>query len=205
MRVISTVIVSSVLFLSVMFTGATKEETIPIEFDSFPLTQPVVLCEPDSTMTPLIVDIPEPKPEPEVITLPYTYVTEDERDMLARLVYLEAGACSLDCQIAIASVIFNRLDSGCWTSDMNNDGIITLYDIIYFPTAFSPAHTIQYTTPSELSYEAVDYVVQNGPIFPTEVRYFRIDYDFSWANYVNYCVMENVYFGYLRNWQEGAW
>ena len=169
------------------------------------LTKPVTLCLPDEEIEPLVVSIPEPEPEPEPETPVYTTITEDEREMLARLVYLEAGSCSLDCQIAIASVIFNRLDSGCWNVDVNYDGYITLFDIVYFPTAFEPAPNIIYTTPSQESYEAVDYVVQNGPVFPTEVRYFRINYDFDWDNYVNYCVMENVYFGYLTTWQDGAW
>ena len=31
------------------------------------------------------------------------------------------------------------------------------------------------------------------------------NYDFTWDNYSNYDVMDTVYFGYLDNWEEGAW
>lgn len=135
----------------------------------------------------------------------YYSVTAEEREMLARLIYLESGICSLECQKAVCSVVFNRFDSGKWRKDMNNDGKITLYDIIYYPNAFSPAYKIDTTTPNERAYEAVDYVLRYGPTLPTYVRYFRASYHFSWDGYVGYCDMDNVYFGYMRNWKSGEW
>ena len=135
-------------------------------------------------------------------------VTSEERELLARIVTCEASICSLECQKDVCSVIFNRLESGKWKKDMNNDGEITLYDIIYYPNAFSP--TIngaldRCTTPCKSAYEAVDYVIENGPTVPTYVRYFRASYDFSWDGYENYKTIDNVYFGYFEDWKEGAW
>lgn len=144
-------------------------------------------------------------PEPEVTT--YYNITAEERDMLATLCYLEASICSPECQRAVVSVIFNRLESGKWRKDMNKDGVITLYDIVYYPNAFSPSGLIDsYKNKTTLDcYDAVDYVIANGPTVPTEVRYFRLGYDFNWDNYVNYTIMDNVYFGYFTNWKQGAW
>ena len=142
--------------------------------------------------------------------IPKTYynITEEEKELLARLVTCEASICSVECQKDVCSVVFNRLDSDKWKRDMNNDGQITLYDIVYYPNAFSP--TIngaldKCSTPCKSAYEAVDYVIENGPTVPTYVRYFRTDHDFSWDGYKNYKVIDNVYFGYFENWHKGAW
>lgn len=147
----------------------------------------------------------EKSSEPEVI--PYYIVTADEREMLATLVYLESSICSEDCQRAVASVIFNRLDSGKWKKDVNKDSKITLYDIVYYPNAFSPAYLIEdyKDKTTQECYDAVDYVIQNGPTVPTYVRYFRTNYHFKWDGYKGYCDMDNVYFGYMIDWQKGAW
>jgi spore germination cell wall hydrolase CwlJ-like protein len=119
---------------------------------------------------------------------PYYIVTADERDMLATLVYLESSICSEDCQRAVASVIFNRLDSGRWKKDVNKDGELTLYDIVYYPNAFSPAYLIESykDKTTQECYDAVDYVIQNGPTVPTYVRYFRTSYHFKWDGYKGY-------------------
>lgn len=129
----------------------------------------------------------------------YYNVTDEERDMIARVVYLESGICSFECQLDTASVIFNRLDDGRWGD--------TISDVIYYKNAFSTApHIYKDTTvPTKSVYEAVDYVIQNGPTIPTYVRYFRINYDFKWKGYRNYKVIDNVYFGYLEGWENGAW
>lgn len=142
---------------------------------------------------------------PDVTT--YYSITEEERDMLATLCYLESSICSEECQKAVVSVIFNRLDSNKWRKDVNKDGKITLYDIVYYPNAFSPAHLIESykDKTTQECYDAVDYVVANGPTVPTYVRYFRTNYHFKWDGYKGYCDMDNVYFGYMVDWQKGAW
>lgn len=142
---------------------------------------------------------------PDVTT--YYSITEEERDMLATLCYLESSICSEECQKAVVSVIFNRLDSNKWRKDVNKDGKITLYDIVYYPNAFSPAYLIESykDKTTQECYDAVDYVVANGPTVPTYVRYFRTNYHFKWDGYKGYCDMDNVYFGYMVDWQKGAW
>ena len=142
---------------------------------------------------------------PDVTT--YYSITEEERDMLATLCYLESSICSEECQKAVVSVIFNRLDSNKWRKDVNKDGKITLYDIVYYPNAFSPAYLIESykDKTTQECYDAVDYVVSNGPTVPTYVRYFRTNYHFKWDGYKGYCDMDNVYFGYMIDWQKGAW
>lgn len=132
-------------------------------------------------------------------------ITEEERDMLASLCTLEASVCSKDCQRAVVSVIFNRLNSCKWNKDVNGDDKITLYDIVYYPNAFTPAHLIGGVGGTKEAYEAVDYVLKHGSTVPEYVRYFRTSKDFSWTDYKNYCTIDNVYFGYFTTWQKGVW
>ena len=152
--------------------------------------------------------ITEKKLTPNVETANNYYeITGEERYLLAKLAHSEASICSEECQRDVISVVFNRLESGKWRKDMNGDDKITVYDIIYYPNAFTPATNgaIDNYEPTTKDYRAVDYVVKNGPTVPTEVRYFRTDYDFSWDGYENYKIIDNVYFGYFIDWQKGAW
>lgn len=120
----------------------------------------------------------------------YAYnVTAEEREMLARLVYLEANTESLDCQKAIASVVINRWQNGYWGD--------TIKKVIYSPSQFTPASKIKHTTPNNKNYEAVDYVLKNGCTLPKYVLYFRSSYHFDWNGYMPYTSIDNTYFGYM--------
>ena len=179
----------------------TVEDTFISTITTVPGNKPTF----DSSITESTSSTTTTKPETKE---PYYNITAEERELLARIVTCEASICSLECQKDVCSVIFNRLESGKWRKDMNNDGEITLYDIIYYPNAFSPTSNgamDKCTQPCASAYAAVDYVVENGPTVPTYVRYFRTSYDFSWKDYTNYKIIDNVYFGYFTTWQQGAW
>ena len=120
---------------------------------------------------------------------PYYKITNVEREMLARILYREAGSASLECQKMIISVIFNRYDAA--------NGEKTLEEIIYQKGQFQPAHLISSTTPTELNYQAVDEVVMNGVTIPYYVKYFRADYHFNWDGYIGYTNLDGTYFGYM--------
>lgn len=117
-------------------------------------------------------------------------ITSVEREMIARLLNREAGAASLECQKMVVSVIFNRYDAA-------PEGT-TLSDIVYAKGQFTPASILYRTTPTEQNYEAVDYVVKNGSVLPSYVRFFRADYHFNWSGYVGYTSLDGTYFGYLE-------
>ena len=121
----------------------------------------------------------------------YVYqISSEEREMLARLVYLESNIESIECQKAIASVVINRWQHG----DFGD----TLADVIYAPGQFSPASKIEYTTPNNTNYEAVDYVLKNGCTLPAYVLFFRSRQHFEWDGYVPYQIIDHTYFGYLE-------
>ena len=132
-----------------------------------------------------IIDVCRPQ-EPAFV------ITPEEREMLARLVDLEAGICSPRCKRAIVSVVFNMRSAGHWGD--------TLEEVVYYPNAFSPAYLIEYyISPSQEAYEAVDYVCQNGTTLPEAVCYFRAGRPHNWAYYETYITIDNVYFGYFTD------
>lgn len=122
----------------------------------------------------------------------YKYnISSVEREMLARLVYLEANTESLECQRAVASVVINRWLDGRWGS--------TIASVIYSPYQFSPAGLIHKTTPTETNYVAVDHILKNGSILPKYCLFFRTEHCFSdiWEGYARYAKIDNTYFGYF--------
>lgn len=121
----------------------------------------------------------------------YQYnITSVERELLARLVYREANIESLECQMAVISVVINRWQDGRWGN--------TLEEVIYSPTQFSPANLLYKTTPTELNYTAVDLVLKNGCTLPPYCMYFRSKYHFDWNGYKPYTEIDNTYFGYFE-------
>ena len=135
------------------------------------------------------------EPEPAV----YYSVTAEERELLAKLVYCEANTESVECQKAIVSVVFNQLESGKWGD--------TLEEVIYYGNNYSPVvfGLLDTAEPTATNYEAVDSVLENGPTLPTYVRYFRADYHHKWKGYKGYKTIDNVYFGYFEDWENGVW
>ena len=136
------------------------------------------------TIKEVMVEVP--------IEIEPTYtISSEEREMLARLVFLEANTESLECQKAIVSTIINRWQYGHWGD--------TLKDVVYAQDQFTPSGHIWKTTPNETNYEAVDAVIRDGITIPEYVMYFRLDWGFSnvWDGYVEYAKIDNVCFGYF--------
>ena len=127
----------------------------------------------------------------------YKYnISSVEREMLARLVYLEANTENLECQMAVASVVINRWQDGRWGN--------TIASVIYSPYQFSPAGLIHKTTPTETNYVAVDHIIKNGSILPKYCLFFRSSYGFSstWSGYAEYSQIGDIYFGYFMSDKE---
>ena len=97
----------------------------------------------------------------------YAPITEDERELLARLIYLEAGSVSAQCQQACAEVVLNRVAS--------EDFPDTVAEVIYDTTGgvqFSPAARISETRATEAQYAAVDAALYGDYLLDTDVVYF---------------------------------
>ena len=120
-------------------------------------------------------------------------ICDTDRELIIKLVYLEARGEPYEGKKAVASIVFNRLNSGYWGD--------TIHDVIYAKGQFTPASRIKdtYITDNNTWNEcisAVDEVITNGSNLPEYVLYFRADYYFSWA--INYTKIGTHCFSYLK-------
>ena len=139
-----------------------------------------VLQAPPPTMIYIEEETSEPEPEPEPEPAAYQeiadVITDDEIEMLARLLFLEAGNQSIEGQRAVIEVVFNRL--------LSDEFPNTLNDVVYAENQFSPAHLIPSTTPTDEQYEVIqivltdtETVLDRGVVFFSRGQYNDYLYD----------------------------
>lgn len=196
--------------------SVTTETEVVISTSDTATMEKITTTIPEETTTPEISTIPEettttnttievtepdfmaPGPEPEITTPeppapePYLTLTESERLILATLIRLECGGSSYECQMAVASVVINR---------MNMWGL-TLRQAVFQKNVFSPADLIDPNTgasnypPYETCWQVVDDICANGPTLPYYVIYFRSEYYHEWAT--PYAHIGSLYFSYAE-------
>lgn len=112
-------------------------------------------------------------------------LTDDEFDLLCRVLCLEDGGESEYSQKCVASAIYNRLISGLWGSSIS--------DVLYAANQFEVMPYVATANPSELTISVVREVFLDGrSVLPARVMYFRTDYYFGWAR--PELTVGNVYF-----------
>ena len=120
--------------------------------------------------------------KPKITTGVKVSLTESEIRMIAALVYLECGSKSYKCQMAVASVIVNRMSRYHMTARQ----------VVYQDGVFSPAYKVSRTKPSASCIRAVRQVVRKGSILPKKVVAFRNRHYHAFGK--RYCVIDGVYF-----------
>lgn len=144
----------------------TSENTLSVEEQSNPVvpteSQQDNQTEPTQMSTSEEVTIPEP------ISV-YDY-TEEELDLLARLIYSEGGIESYDTQLKIGSVVMNRVDDPYFPN--------TIREVIYQKNQFSVTFTkingvIMIDRPAdEEAKKAALEVLTYGSVLPPKVQVF---------------------------------
>lgn len=94
----------------------------------------------------------------------YGEITEDERELIARVIYLEARGEPAEGQQAVAEVILNRVAADNFPGSVE--------DVIYQEGQFSTASAIPEAAPGEDQYAAVDAAMYGDPVLPMNVVYF---------------------------------
>ena len=117
-------------------------------------------------------------------------MTDDEYELMAEILALEAQGEPFEGQVAVVEVIMNRV-----LSDSYPD---TIYDVLSQKGEFSSWKYLEnpYNTPVETQYQAIDYVIENGPTqLSTDYLYFST----GKAKYAkDFIKIENHYFGRAR-------
>lgn len=112
-------------------------------------------------------------------------LNDEEKDLLARLIKLEAGDQSWECQCAVGSVVLNRLKQ-------EYGGKKTLHGIVYARGQFSTAHRIKRTKATQMQKDVVEYLLRNGVTLPEDVIYFHYKRYGRWGT--PYCHIGTEYF-----------
>lgn len=131
----------------------------------------------------------------EVICVPTLgwCASEEELELAARIVWLEARGESETCQRCVAEVIFNRLKSGIWGTSIS--------EVIYaaadngaaeFTTACHAYDAETELDPGML--ELVKNVFYNGCRIPKRILYFHAGCYHDWRGAVDEFYIDNTYF-----------
>lgn len=119
---------------------------------------------PETTQSFQIEEIAVPEHKPV-----YSY-TEEELDLLARLIYSEGGIESYDTQLKIGSVVMNRVDDPYFPN--------TIREVIYQKNQFSVTFTkldgiIMIDRPADEEAKKAAYEILNyGSVLPKDVQVF---------------------------------
>ena len=89
-------------------------------------------------------------------------VTEEERELMARVVYLEARGEPAEGQQAVAEVILNRVRDNRFPEVIYQDA----------PLQFTVSPLLDQAEPGEAQYAAVDAALHGEPVLPEDVLYF---------------------------------
>lgn len=112
--------------------------------------------------------------------------SQEDIDLMARVVMSEASTQSDDCKQAIASVILNRVRSDKYPN--------TVSEVVYSQSQFSVANNGQ---PTEDCYGAVYAAITYPGAFPSDMYWFRNSFYHSFA--YEYCKIGNTYFSTEEN------
>lgn len=137
-----------------MADGKEAEAGEPLQAIGVTNPAPVVTLE-------TIKETPAAEPESR-----YAPVTEEERELIARIVYLEARGEPTKGQQAVAEVILNRVAAENFPD--------RVADVIHQenPRQFTTAPYIDAAEPGEAQYAAVDAALYGEPVLPLDVVYF---------------------------------
>lgn len=150
-RVLTVTIVFLALIFGIVVGLITTQENKVEEVQPIQSSEKCQLVHIDSTI-PVI--------EPFYTTIA-NHITENERETLARLVYLEARGQSYLGQKAVVEVVLNRV--------LSDEFPNTIDDVIYQKNQFSPAKYIETTTPTQIQYDVVDEVLSE--IYPVLIGF----------------------------------
>lgn len=109
----------------------------------------------------------EEKPDKEETRYPGIELTAEERNLLARVVWVEARGESFEGQQAVAEVVFNRM--------MSEDFPDTLHDVIYAEGQFRSVPYLEDAEPYQTQYDAIESALYGPYVLPTDVFYFATE------------------------------
>lgn len=128
--------------------------------------------------------------EVDTVKEDYISLSQDEIDLISKIVYLEGRGESYECQQAIVSVIINRM-----TTENKN-----AHEVIFAENQFTTAECADEGEVTEDIQSIVIDIAANGPTIPVCVTYFRANKYHHWntkyGTVLPYDKIDNTYFSY---------
>ena len=119
----------------------------------------------DKSIMPVeIARYTEQLPETAESRYPNIDLTLAERQLLARVVWVEARGESAEGQQAVAEVVFNRLASKNFPDNLR--------DVIYGENQFRSVKFLDDAEPGQAQYQAIERAMYGPYVLPTDVTYF---------------------------------
>lgn len=106
----------------------------------------------------------EPEENTDEFRYPGIELTQEDRDLMAKLICMEAESEPFDGQQAIAEVILNRLAAGNFQSSVKS--------IIFAEGQFASADRLYLAEPTHTQYEAIERAYSGPYVLPKEVVFF---------------------------------
>ena len=118
------------------------------------------------------------------------HFTEEQKDLMARVLWVEAGSNSRLLQTACASVMLNQLDSGHYGD--------TIDKVLSRSGAYDGYRLIERADGQDISEcrSVVDQLCKSGSALPGWVWFFSVD-GFTWEGIQTYAEIEGVSFQYF--------
>lgn len=108
---------------------------------------------------------PYEEPQPTISRYPDIELTQDDRNLLAKIIFLEARGESFEGQRAVAEVVFNRMKSSEFTTE-------TLRGTIMAENQFRTVDFLDTAKPGELQFKAIDKALSGPYVLPEDVFFF---------------------------------
>ena len=134
----------------------------------------------------------ETQAETETETEPVLRLNEEERTLMARVLYNEAGGNSIKLMEYCASVMVNQLQSH-WYGDTITEVLSRKNAYVGYAVLNTEADNSQGADLTTVL-SVVDRICSIGSILPETVWFFRAGEPFDWEGLVTYEVLEDVYF-----------
>lgn len=110
---------------------------------------------------------------------PVREYTSEQKELIAKMLYCEAGGEGWDCQVATCSAIINFIEHYGGNFSVLDNG-----------NKFSPASYYRYKTPTKMNWQVLDYVLSGHLI--ANIKYFQL---YSYHNFGTPMFMiDGVYF-----------
>lgn len=107
-----------------------------------------------------------PETEPPLSRYSSIDLSEEDIDLLARIIWLEARGESFEGQQAVAEVVFNRMLSEYFPD--------TLHEVIYEKNQFTTARNVHNADPGSTQYMAIEAALNGPNILPLDVVFFSV-------------------------------